>query len=204
MPDMIDLAEKMFTVRDASGAFVPFVANKWQRKYDKNHSRNGNLIIKQRGRGMSSWALMRMLLNTISNKDTTSLVLGVPLGHVDLMQRMVVDFFKTGHCAIPPITRLVHGRIEFGDIRSRILFATPDDKLWTGRRIQNLHCLEIGMWTQEKIEALTELKFQMRTEKSHPAYDFVVEMTSGTEWDLDDGPMEDILDGLHTHFLSFR
>lgn len=202
MPDIIDLAEKMFTIRNDEG-FIPFIANKWQRKYDKNHSRNGNLIIKQRGRGISTWALMRQLLNTISNKNTTSLVMGLPDTHVELAQHMVLSFYTLGHAALPRITDCQPGFIEFGSICSSILFGPPDEHLWRGRYIQNVHCLEVGMWDEKQIRQMFELKLRMRDQRKLPAYDFVIEMTSGTEWNLNGDIMDLVLDGMQAHFLSF-
>lgn len=203
MTDMIEIAERTLMIRNVDDGFIPFIANKWQRKYERNHSRNGNLIIKQRQRGMSTWALMRLLLNTVSNKDTTSLVTGVPREHVEIVQRMVMAFYVEKHPALPAMTEFCPGFIHFGSIGSSILFGPPENYMWRGRDIQNVHCLEIGMWDEKKIGSLVDLKLTMRSHRVHPAYDFVVEMTSGTEWNLDDELMEILLDGLHPHFLSF-
>ncbi len=144
------LAESMLKVRGKDGQVLPLRANRVQREFERRRGA-GNIVLKARQMGLTTWIAGRFLLKTVTRPGTLTLLVAHTQQAAEEMLNIVhrmVEHLPAG---------LVAGALKPGNWNKRqIVFQEIDsefrvesaENLNAGRGMtyQNLHCTEVARW----------------------------------------------------------
>ncbi len=144
------LAETLLKVRGKDGHLHPLRANLMQRTYERRRGA-GNIVLKARQMGMTTWVAGRMLLKTVTRPGTLTLLVAHTQDSAEEILRIVhrfVEHLPRGLKAGALETGKANVRqIGFPAIDSEFRVESAGDRnAGRGLTFQNLHCSEVARW----------------------------------------------------------
>ncbi|MFP5229835.1 MAG: terminase [Acidobacteriota bacterium] len=179
------LAAQLLRVRSRTGITVPLAANRAQREFEDKRGR-GNIILKARQLGMTTWVAGQFFLKTITHPGTLTVQVAHTQEAAESIFRIVHRFLRL----LPP--SLCLGALKTSQVNARqILFPGMDSEYRVetagapnagrGLTITNLHCSEVARWPGDPAETLQGLRAALA-----PGGELVLESTpmgaSGCFW----------------------
>jgi len=174
----IFLAESLLRIRSKDGRLHRLRANGAQREFERRRGA-GNIILKARQMGLTTWIAGRFLLKTITQPGTLTLqvahtresaeeILGIVHRFVEhLPLGLRVGLLKTSKSSV---RQIVFPKI---DSEYRVVSAA-DRNAGRGMTVQNLHCSEVSRWPRDAAETLAGLRAALAKE---PGAELVLEST---------------------------
>jgi hypothetical protein len=156
------LAEQLLRVRSKDGSLLPLRANRVQREYEARRGR-GNIVLKARQMGISTWVAARMFLRTILRPGTLS----VQVAHNQTAAEEIFRIVKRFYSSLPAE---LHDSIlcRSRDNRRQMVFSRLDSEYRVesaadvnagrGLTIQNLHCSEVARWPRNAAATMAGLR----------------------------------------------
>ena len=144
------LAGRMLWVRDRKGRRRRLRANAAQKAYEARRC-EGNIVLKARQMGLTTWVAGRFLLKTMTQRG----VLTVQVAHTreaaetifGVVQRMWENLPEDVREGPLKRTRANAGQMVFGELDSEFrVVSAGDENAGRGWTIQNLHCSEVSRW----------------------------------------------------------
>jgi hypothetical protein len=144
------LTEALLKVRGKDGRLHPLRANVAQREFERRRGL-GNIVLKARQMGMTTWVAARFLLKTITRPGTLTLQVAHTQDSAEEILRIVHRFvehlpegLKAGalRTAKANVKQIVFPMI---DSEFRVVSA-GDRNAGRGMTFQNLHCSEVSRW----------------------------------------------------------
>ena len=174
------LAESLLRVRGKDGRIYRLKANAVQREYERLRGA-GNIVLKARQMGLTTWIAGRFLLRTITRPGTLTLQVAHTQAAAEEILRIVHRFvehlpagLRAG--ALKTSKRSVR-QIVFPEIDSEYRVVSAADKnAGRGMTVQNLHCSEVSRWAGDAVEVLGGLRAGMATGQNCDA-ELVLEST---------------------------
>ena len=144
------LAESLLRVRGKDGVLYPLKANAVQREFERRRGA-GNIVLKARQMGLTTWVAGRFLLKTITRPGTLTLQVAHTQESAEEILRIVhrfVEHLPAGLKAGALKTAKSNVRqIVFPEIDSEYRVVSAADKnAGRGMTAQNLHCSEVSRW----------------------------------------------------------
>ncbi len=197
------LAEALLRIRDRSGRPAPLIANRVQREYEGRRG-PGNIVLKARQLGVSTWIAARFFLKTITRPGTLTVQVAQTHEAAEALFQIVHRFRRE----LPESLREGALRTSKASAR-RIVFPSLDseyrvvsageESAGRGRTIQNLHCSEVAFWPGNPAETLQGLRAAMP-----PGGELVLESTpkgaAGCFWQEWEGAA---MTGMVQHFFPW-
>ena len=175
------LASAVLKVRGKDGKLHPLRPNAVQRAYEQRRGQ-GNIVLKARQMGLTTWVAGRFLLKTLCHPGTLTLLVAHTQESAEEILGIVHRFVEH----LPAgLTRgvLRAGKanvrqIVFPEIDSEFRVVSASDRnAGRGMTFQNLHCSEVGRWDGDAAEVLAGLRAGLA-----PGGEQVLESTpNGTE-----------------------
>ena len=156
------LAESVLKVRGKNGKLHPLKANAVQREFERRRGA-GNIVLKARQMGLTTWVAGRFLLKTITRPGTLTLQVAQTQESAEEILRIVHRFVEH----LPPGLRagaLRQSRsnvqqLVFPEIDSEYrVVSAADRNAGRGMTVQNLHCSEVAWWGGNAAEVLAGLR----------------------------------------------
>jgi len=156
------LAEQLLLVRTREGWTAGLKANGAQRAFER-HRGEGNIVLKARQMGLTTWAAARFFLKTITRPGTLTL-------EVAHTQEAAEDIFRIVHRFLdwlPEELREGPLRTSYANVRQIVfpeldstyrVVSAGDRNAGRGLTVQNLHCSELARWPGEPAETLAGLR----------------------------------------------
>ena len=172
----IALAEMLLQVRTREGWTAPLKANAAQRAFDRRRGQ-GNIVLKARQMGLTTWAAARFFLKTITQPGTLTL-------QVAHTQESAEEIFRIIHRFIDCLpeelregplktSRANVRQIVFPELDSQYRVVSAGDRnAGRGMTVQNLHCSELARWPGDPGETLAGLRASMA-----PGAELILEST---------------------------
>ena len=156
------LAEGLLRVRGKDGRLHPLKANAAQREYERRRGA-GNIVLKARQMGLTTWVAGRFLLKTITQPGTLTLLVAHTQEAAEEILRIVhrfVEHLPAGVRAGALSTSKSSVRqIVFPKIDSEYRVESAADRnAGRGLTFQNLHCSEVSRWGEDAAEVLAGLR----------------------------------------------
>jgi hypothetical protein len=156
------LAESLLKVRGRDGVLRPLKANAAQRAYERRRGA-GNIVLKARQMGMTTWVAGRMLLKTITQPGTLTLQVAHTQESAEEILRIVhrfVEHLPEGlNAGVLKTARNNVRQIVFPEIDSEFRVESAADRnAGRGLTAQNLHCSEVSRWPGNAAETLAGLR----------------------------------------------
>ncbi len=156
------LAEALLKVRGKDGQLHPLRENAVQRAYEQGRGA-GNIVLKARQMGMTTWVAGRMLLKTVTRPGTLTLLVAHTQDSAEEILRIVhrfVEHLPAGLKAGALETGRANVRqIGFPAIDSEFRVESAADRnAGRGLTFQNLHCSEVARWGGEAGMTLAGLR----------------------------------------------
>jgi len=156
------LAESLLKVRGKDGRLHRLTANAVQRRFEARRGA-GNIVLKARQMGMTTWVAGRFLLKTITRPGTLTLQVAHTQESAEEILRIVhrfVDHLPAGLRAGALRTGRANVRqIVFPEIDSEYRVESASDRnAGRGLTAQNLHCSEVSRWPGDAGEVLAGLR----------------------------------------------
>ena len=157
-----DVAEALLRVRDRNGGVVPLVANSVQRAFEERRGR-GNIVLKARQMGMTTWIAARFLLQTMTRPETTTLL----VAHTREASETIFATVRRMWAELPSdlrqgplrLARENNGQMVFAELGSEFRVASAaDPNAGRGLSVQNLHCSEVSRWPGDARATLAGLR----------------------------------------------
>ena len=156
------LAAQLLRVRGRTGKTIPLAANAAQLDFE-NGRKNGNIILKARQLGMSTWVAGQFFLKTITHPGTLTVQVAHTQEAAESIFRIVHRFLRL----LPP--SLCQGALKTSQVNARqMLFPGMDSEYRVetagapnagrGLTITNLHCSEVARWPGDPAEILQGLR----------------------------------------------
>lgn len=170
------MAAELLRVRSRTGRNIPLAANRAQRTYERRHGA-GNLILKARQLGMTTWVAGQFFLRTITHPGTLTVQVAHTQEAAESIFRIVHRFLRCLPSSIRQRalrTSLINARqIIFPDMDSEYRVQTAGaPNAGRGLTITNLHCSEVARWPGDAAEILQGLRAALS-----PAGELVLEST---------------------------
>jgi hypothetical protein len=156
------LAEALLKVRGKDGRAYALKANTAQRAFERRRGA-GNIVLKARQMGMTTWVAGRFFMKTITRPGTLTLQVAHTQSAEEEMLRIVhrfVEFLPAGLRvgALRTSKRSVK-EIVFPEIDSEYrVVSAADRNAGRGMTFQNLHCSEVSRWKGDAAETLAGLR----------------------------------------------
>ena len=156
------LAEQVLGVRDRSGRLTALRANAAQRAFEQARGQ-GNIVLKARQMGMTTWVAGRFFLKTITARG----VLSVQVAHTReaaegifaMVSRMWENLPAAWREGPLRRTRANTGQMVFGALDSEFrVMSAGEQNAGRGWTIQNLHASEVARWPGDAQETLAGLR----------------------------------------------
>ena len=168
------LAEKFLKVRGKDGRLRPLIANAAQRAYERARGA-GNIVLKARQMGMTTWVAGRFLLKTITRPGTLTLQVAHTQESAEeilqIVHRFVQHLPEGLREGALKTSRLSARQIVFPAIDSEYrVVSAADRNAGRGMTVQNLHCSEVSRWPGDAAETLAGLRASLAIEWG-PGYD---------------------------------
>jgi hypothetical protein len=156
------LAESLLRVRGKDGRLHPLTANAVQREFERRRG-VGNIVLKARQMGLTTWVAGRFLLKTITQPGTLTLQVAHTQQSAEEILRIVhrfVEHLPAGLRAGALKTSKASVRqIVFPAIDSEYrVVSAADRNAGRGMTVQNLHCSEVSRWTGRAADVLGGLR----------------------------------------------
>jgi hypothetical protein len=156
------LAESLLRVRGKDGQVYPLKANAVQREFERRRGA-GNIVLKARQMGLTTWVAGRFLLKTITRPGTLTLQVAHTQESAEEILRIVhrfVEHLPVGLRAGTLKTARSNVRqIVFPEIDSEYrVVSAADRNAGRGMTVQNLHCSEVSRWQEAPAEVLAGLR----------------------------------------------
>jgi hypothetical protein len=156
------LAASLLKVRGKDGQLRALRPNAVQRAFERRRGQ-GNIVLKARQMGLTTWVAGRFLLKTISHPGTLTLLVAHTQESAEEILRIVHRFVEH----LPP--GLMEGvlttaksnvrQIVFPEIDSEFRVTSASDRnAGRGMTFQNLHCSEVVRWDADAAEVLAGLR----------------------------------------------
>jgi hypothetical protein len=206
------LAEGLLRVRGKDGRLHPLKANAAQREYERRRG-VGNIVLKARQMGMTTWVAGRFFLRTITARGMLTVLVAQNQQAVESIFGIVQRMWEN----LPLALRegpLVRSRANVGQMVFPLLdsefrvWSAGDENAGRGLSIQNLHCSEVSRWPGEAAATLAGLRAALV-----PDGELVLESTANgaygafyEEWGRGISPVvgeSDEAAGLVRHFLPW-
>jgi hypothetical protein len=161
-PPFIFLAHELLHIRDRFGAKRPLTANAAQRAYEENRAA-GNIVLKARQMGITTWIAGRFFLKTITSRGTLTVLVAQTRDAAEAIFKIVQKFWEgldeeLREGALKRSVANVGGmRFPALDSEFRVLSAS-DPNAGRGLSMQNLHCSEVARWTGNAAATLAGLR----------------------------------------------
>lgn len=170
------MATELLKLRSRAGRIVPLRANRAQRAYERRRGR-GNIILKARQLGMTTWVAGQFFLKTITHPGTLTVQVAHTQDAAQSIFRIVHRFLR----CLP--ASLKQGALKTSQINARqIIFPGMDSEYRVetagapnagrGLTITNLHCSEVARWPGDAAEILQGMRAALS-----PAGELVLEST---------------------------
>ncbi len=158
----IALAAEMLRIRDRTGRVRPLHANPAQRLFEQRRGR-GNVVLKARQMGMTTWIAGRFFLRTALQAGSTSLLVAHNreaaeniFGIVRRMWEHLPEDVREGELRLG---RANVGEIVFAETGNEFRIASAADlNAGRGLSVQNLHCSEVSRWPGDAGATLAGLR----------------------------------------------
>ena len=156
------LAAEWLRVRNRDGVLQPLRPNAVQQAFEAGRAQ-GNIVLKARQMGMTTWVAGRFFLKTI----TATGVLSVQVAHTreaaesifGVVQRMWENLPEDLREGPLQRTRSTAGRMVFGALDSEFrVLSAGEASTGRGLTIQNLHASEVSRWPDDAAATLAGLR----------------------------------------------
>jgi len=156
------LAEAVLRVRGKDGRLRPLKANAAQRAFEQRRGA-GNIVLKARQMGLTTWVAARFLLKTICQPGTLTLQVAHTQDSAEEILRIVhrfVEHLPAGlRAGALKTSRSSVRQIVFPEIDSEYRVESAADRnAGRGLTFQNLHCSEVSRWGGNAAETLAGLR----------------------------------------------
>jgi len=156
------LAEALLKVRGKDGRMHALRANAAQREFERRRGA-GNIVLKARQMGMTTWVAGRFLLKTITRPGTLTLQVAHTQESAEEILRIVhrmVEHLPAGlRTGVLRTGKANVRQIVFPEIDSEYrVESAADPNAGRGMTVQNLHCSEVSRWAGNAGETLAGLK----------------------------------------------
>ena len=161
-PPFLFLARVLLRVRDRFGLERPLAANPAQRAFEENRA-TGNIVLKARQMGITTWIAGRFFLKTITSRGSLTVLVAQTRDAAQAIFAIVQKFWECldEELREGALRRSVAnvGRMRFPALDSefRVLSAS-DPNAGRGLTMQNLHCSEVARWPGNAAETLAGLR----------------------------------------------
>ncbi len=144
------LAESLLRIRGKDGQLRPLRANAVQREFERRRG-TGNIVLKARQMGLTTWVAGRFLLKTITQPGTLTLQVAHTQESAEEILRIVhrfVEHLPVGlRMGALRTARSNVRQIVFPEIDSEFRVESASDRnAGRGMTVQNLHCSEVSRW----------------------------------------------------------
>ncbi len=178
------LAEKYLKVRGKDGRLRPLVANAAQHAYERTRGA-GNIVLKARQMGMTTWIAGRFLLKTITRPGTLTLQVAHTQESAEeilqIVHRFVQHLPEGLRDGVLKTSRQSARQIVFAGIDSEYrVVSAADRNAGRGMTVQNLHCSEVSRWPGDAAETLAGLRASLAIGRG-PGYDGVYDASYDKE-----------------------
>jgi hypothetical protein len=156
------LAESLLRVRGKDGRLYPLKANAVQQEFERRRG-VGNIVLKARQMGLTTWVAGRFLLKTITKPGTLTLQVAHTQESAEEILRIVHRFVEH----LPPGLRVGALRTAKSNVRQIVfpaidseyrVVSAADPNAGRGMTVQNLHCSEVSRWLDAPAEVLAGLR----------------------------------------------
>jgi hypothetical protein len=161
-PPILFLARTLLHVRDRFGAKRPLAANAAQRAFEENRA-TGNIVLKARQMGITTWIAGRFFLKTITSRGALTVLVAQTHDAAKSIFKIVQRFWEglDEELREGALRRSVANvdamRFPALDSEFRILSAS-DPGAGRGLSMQNLHCSEVAFWPATAAATLAGLR----------------------------------------------
>ena len=156
------LAETLLKVRGKDGRLYALKGNAAQRAFERRRGA-GNIVLKARQMGMTTWVAGRFLLKTITRPGTLTLQVAHTQESAEEILGIVhrfVEHLPAGlRAGALKRSKSSVRQIVFPEIDSEYrVVSAADRNAGRGMTFQNLHCSEVSRWSGEASEVLAGLR----------------------------------------------
>lgn len=175
-PLIVFLAQHLLRVRDRFGVERPLSANAAQLAFEASRA-TGNIVLKARQMGITTWVAGRFFLKTITNRGALTVLVAHTRSSAEAIFGIVQRFWECldEELREGPLKRSIANaramRFPALDSEFRVLSAS-DRNAGRGLTMQNLHCSEVARWPGHAGETLAGLRAALA-----PGGEFVIEST---------------------------
>ncbi len=172
----MELAARLLKVRTKEGRTAGLKANAAQTSFERRRGK-GNIVLKARQMGLTTWAAGRFFLRTITQPGTLTL-------EVAHTQESAEEIFRIVHRFLDGLPESLRQgplrtsrdnmrQIVFPEIDSQYRVVSAGDRnAGRGMTVQNLHCSELARWPGDPAETLAGLRAAMA-----PGAELILEST---------------------------
>jgi hypothetical protein len=156
------LAAALLKLRGKDGRLHPLKANATQREFERRRGA-GNIVLKARQMGLTTWVAGRFLLKTICRPGTLTLQVAHTQESAEEILRIVHRFVehlpKGLRAGALRTSKSSVRQIVFPEIDSEYRVESAADRnAGRGLTFQNLHCSEVARWGGDAAEVLAGLR----------------------------------------------
>ena len=156
------LAESLLQVRGKDGKLRVLKANGAQREFERRRGL-GNIVLKARQMGMTTWVAGRFLLKTITRPGTLTLQVAHTQESAEeilgIVHRFVVHLPAGLRLGVLKTSKSNVRQLVFPEIDSQYRVESAADRnAGRGLTFQNLHCSEVSRWPGNANEVLAGLR----------------------------------------------
>ncbi len=156
------LAEALLRVRGKDGKLHALRPNAAQRAYERRRGA-GNIVLKARQMGMTTWIAGRFLIKTICQPGTLTLQVAHTQEAAEellgIVHRFVDNLPEGVKAGVLRRSKSSVRQIVFPEIDSEYrVVSAADRNAGRGMTYQNLHCSEVGRWDWEAAQVLAGLR----------------------------------------------
>jgi len=156
------LAQGLLRVRGKDGRVMPLRANAAQREFERRRG-TGNIVLKARQMGMTTWVAGRLFLKTICRPGTLTLQVAHTQESAEEILGIVHRFWEhlPGQLKVGLLRRGKANvrQMVFPAIDSEFRVESAADRnAGRGMTFQNLHCSEVSRWPGSPAETLAGLR----------------------------------------------
>lgn len=156
------LAQVLLKVRGKDGRLRALKPNAVQRQYELRRGA-GNIVLKARQMGMTTWIAGRFLLKTMTQPGTLTLQVAQTQETAETLLRIAHRFVEhLPECLRDGVLRTSKSNVRqivFPEIDSEFRVVSASDRnAGRGMTVQNLHCSEVAFWGEGAAEVLAGLR----------------------------------------------
>jgi hypothetical protein len=162
VPASVFLARSLLKIRDRAGQEQALHANLAQLRFEQTRGQ-GNIVLKARQMGISTWIAGRLFLKTITARGVLTVQVAQTREAAEGIFRIVQRYWE---CLPEELrsgclrrNRANVGQMAFGKLDSEFrVVSASDTNAGRGLTIQNLHCSELARWPGDASETLAGLR----------------------------------------------